>query len=996
MNFIKSNLAKKIIIILITLMIFNIAVPKTVKAMDLGGILFKPVAQLLLTVIVSIDTTLGIFLSSTSIALTGYGEIMNALVTSMEQQDFRDYETTDSMLQFLEKTTLNNFLAADALAEAGADIATSLAEKTLIDIFIGPDTIFLGKLEMLDANIFRQRTINFGNMSNMFQDSNLIGTIKIGIATTYVLLRNIAAIVMLGGLIFSGIRILVSSNIPTQKQEWLRILQDWIIGMALLIFSHVIMVMIFWISDLFTQELGEALFGFGGLNFQLMLQSLISFDFAEQIITLAMLGYLTYLAAVFAVAYFKRLLWICILIVIAPITSTMYAFGRQGKSIYSRWLKEYAMTVLVQPYHIVIYTVLISIPLNMVNSTGSVFSLADPGSTLTAIYALIAMSMIRPAEKWIRELFGMHTGVASMASFDSGKQTLDAVAKAVSDVAKKVVTTVVAIKTGGASAMLSKGAGAMLSKGAGEAVSKLGAKAGAKAGKGKSVGDMAGKVLGDGPGAGPGNGADIDIAPPKGNGENVPKEQEGGAPQSGDRMQQGAESVSAQLGENGMGGNSQITASNVQLNAGTVDMKSSNVEDKGQTSSQKDESHDSDEKNSTKKGESSDGGEEGKNKIGNYLENLKEGRDMTDEELAEFLEFDSLEDMLKSAEEFSDDEITEYLNKGESESKEKDNGEGFELKEAPASFWEEFKRMKDIYSAAGVDTELMGLGNELYKGVNSVRDTFYVSSAPQDWKNTSGLIDDRKKQIEEKNKKKTDEKESAFIKDEGNKQFMFDNLKLELNGKKVSVMDYYRDVYKGKSEGYIEEKANDRVERELEKMKGYAKYGMNAVQAYPIYQSQKKNGYTTEQAIVEYAGYQELNTDKENVDYVADWLGKESGKYNSVSEILERKDPVLDKYGKPTYDKDGKPITVTINNAEYYYHKGYKDVKDLVIVDKLQQDFKVTRDRAVELDRALRRTGTELKDKGKLDGETDADHQARIKMYEEYNKGYKKIREQRG
>lgn len=1060
MNFVKSNLAKKIIIILITLMIFNIAVPKTVNAMDLGGILFKPIAQLLLTVIVSIDTTIGIFLSSTSFALTGFGDIITTINAAIKEMD--------------EDTVMNNTLwetngetgeevdgeEVDG-EEIGETIGTVLVNGLDLHfsrIFIGPDTIFSGQIEMLDANIFKVDTaLNIGddsfNFGEVFQDSNLIGTIKVGIASTYVTLRNLAALIMLGGLIFSGIRILVSSNIPTQKQEWLRILQDWVIGMALLIFSHVIMVTIFWISDKLTEGLSRSLYGFGGLNFQLMWQCLVSMDFAEQIVSLAMFGYMTYLTVVFAVAYFKRLLWVCVLIVIAPITSTMYAFGRQGKSIYSRWLKEYTMTVLVQPYHIIIYYVLVSVPLNMVNSTGGGFSLADPASTLAAVYGLIAMSMIRPAEKWIRELCGMHQGVVSMASFDSGKQTLDAVAKAINDIAKKVVTTIVAIKTGGASKMIANGAGSAVTKNVGGALAK-------NAGKNKGLFDKMNGALGDG--MGPGKGTDLDIASPKGNGLNkIPGQegdplqmgnkipgQEGDPLQMGNKLQQDVDSANIQQQANGLDGNSQINASNVTVNAGKVDMQSTNMDDKEQqTITQRDASLI--DENSSKTTDEEDQNRRQYNPE-KFMNSIRDGRDISDEELAhehgcesveellrgvgfseeetsrylnkdenvqrttaeneterntpeEFMNHfrgagntsdeelakqygcESVEEMLRDMGGFSEKEISEYLNKDES----KDNGEPFELKEPPESFWEKFNRMKDIYSAAGADTELMGLGTEVYKGVNEVRDTFYVTSAPQDWKNTVGILEDRKKQKEEDKKKKTDQKEASFIKDEGNKQFMFDNLKIE--GK--SVMDYYRGVYAGKSEDYIAEKANDRVEQELEKMKGYAKYGMNAEQAYPIYQTQKQNGYTTEQAIVEYVSYQEFNNDDENIAYINAAYKNQIQIHNATNppdKHLTYKPVTSVGEGLKAMHKDG------IDNSKYYYAQGYKGARDMARVDFLQQKLNVTAEKAVELDRALRRTGTKLQDKGKRKDETDAQYRERVRTYFDINKAYEELRGKRG
>lgn len=61
-KFVKSDLAKKLIIILIVLMIFNVVFPKQVKAWNFSGILMKPLTSLVLSFLVSIDVHIGVFM----------------------------------------------------------------------------------------------------------------------------------------------------------------------------------------------------------------------------------------------------------------------------------------------------------------------------------------------------------------------------------------------------------------------------------------------------------------------------------------------------------------------------------------------------------------------------------------------------------------------------------------------------------------------------------------------------------------------------------------------------------------------------------------------------------------------------------------------------------------------------------------------------------------------------------------------------------------------
>ena len=63
MKFIKSNFAKKIIIILILLMILSMTILKPVHAAwNFSGILMKPITNLILSFLTSIDVQLGLFM----------------------------------------------------------------------------------------------------------------------------------------------------------------------------------------------------------------------------------------------------------------------------------------------------------------------------------------------------------------------------------------------------------------------------------------------------------------------------------------------------------------------------------------------------------------------------------------------------------------------------------------------------------------------------------------------------------------------------------------------------------------------------------------------------------------------------------------------------------------------------------------------------------------------------------------------------------------------
>lgn len=382
--------------------------------------------------------------------------------------------TTNDLNKWVE-----NILAGNATGSEGTDgiyipeLKITYGTK-LMDWFIGPDTIFSGRIPSLNANIFKAQNR---------AETDILKDVSEAVAKFYVILRNIAAIVMLAGLLYTGIQILLSSNIPTKKTQYLMLLQDWLIGMALLIFSHVIMILIFEMTDSIVNALSVTI-GEGSIKWQLIKTMGGSFESTAQLTALILYHWIQILTIIFAIAYFKRFFWTCILTVFAPVMCVMYAFGQHTKQIYSNWLKEYIVNAFVQPFHMVVYTVLIGIPLSITNEGGWNWSGQNQSKM---IYALMAMSMIRPAEKYLRRLFGMDKGVANMASYDSGMKTVTDIGKAAIAVAK----TAAAVYTGGATAM------------AGGAMSSLGSAAASAAGKGAASGlgeglSEAGEALGEG------------------------------------------------------------------------------------------------------------------------------------------------------------------------------------------------------------------------------------------------------------------------------------------------------------------------------------------------------------------------------------------------------------------------------------------------------------------------------------------------------------------
>ena len=104
---------------------------------------------------------------------------------------------------------------------------------------------------------------------------------------------------------------------------------------------------------------------------------------------------LTLLTIFFVFTYLKRVLYMAFLTMIAPLVALTYPIDKisDGQAqAFNRWLKEYIFNLLIQPLHLLIYTILIT----------SAFDLAGKN----VLYSLAAIGFLIPAEKLMRSFFG--------------------------------------------------------------------------------------------------------------------------------------------------------------------------------------------------------------------------------------------------------------------------------------------------------------------------------------------------------------------------------------------------------------------------------------------------------------------------------------------------------------------------------------------------------------------------------------------------------------
>ena len=104
------------------------------------------------------------------------------------------------------------------------------------------------------------------------------------------------------------------------------------------------------------------------------------------------------------------------LLVISPLITVTYAIDKMGDGkaqALGNWLKEYIYTILIQPFHCIIYFTFVSTAFKLVVKQAE----ADYSyNALSAgILAILCIKFINDAEKIVKKIFGIQDGESKTA-----------------------------------------------------------------------------------------------------------------------------------------------------------------------------------------------------------------------------------------------------------------------------------------------------------------------------------------------------------------------------------------------------------------------------------------------------------------------------------------------------------------------------------------------------------------------------------------------------
>ena len=370
---------------------------------DIGGLLFGPLANL----------------------IQGIGDSVNKILQNVIIGDKKPvfynsgFFSSESVKQVIEDNPVDSNLEDVTVVKDYIDTFTG--KYGVPDIKLTPAEIFAGNVSAFDANFFKTNADHKQELGG--SNKSIVEQLRNTVAKWYVALRNIAIVGLLSALLYIGIRIVISSS-NGDKAKYKQFFVDWVVALCLIFFMHYIMAFTMTMSETVTDVLAgqttsqgrikqvniklvekDGVTPYSDSGFNVYFSSnftgvaRIKADYSDSALRM---GYsvlyiaLTVYTAYFSFVYLKRLLMLAFFTMIAPLVALTYPLDkiRDGKAqAFNYWFKEYMFYALLQPMHMLLYTVFVSSALSVAANN--------------LLYAIVALAFIVPAEKIVKQMFGI-------------------------------------------------------------------------------------------------------------------------------------------------------------------------------------------------------------------------------------------------------------------------------------------------------------------------------------------------------------------------------------------------------------------------------------------------------------------------------------------------------------------------------------------------------------------------------------------------------------
>lgn len=314
------------------------------------------------------------------------------------------------------------------------------------ETFISLYNILFNQLGITDINILE---FSWGTQQNAIDanSDSAVATIRRNIAYWYYGIRNLAIVILLCVLIYIGIRMAIST-IAEDRARYKQLLMYWFTAVVLVFVLHYIILLTININTALVSIIGTAA---GSSNYSANMEAYNglllerAFGLQEGVgwkIINTLIGRMNNIPASFGAAilytilngmtfaflmlYIRRMIILSFLILIAPIITITYPIDKvgDGKSqALNTWLKEFMFTVLIQPFHCLIFVIFVSTAMNLLN-----------GTFASTIFAIVTVTFLFQAEGIVKKIFGFQQAstlgdaIKSAAAITAGTNLVKSIA----------------------------------------------------------------------------------------------------------------------------------------------------------------------------------------------------------------------------------------------------------------------------------------------------------------------------------------------------------------------------------------------------------------------------------------------------------------------------------------------------------------------------------------------------------------------------------------
>lgn len=272
--------------------------------------------------------------------------------------------------------------------------------------------------------------INYFNFENTYQigtgsnektiqvKSPIIKRVKQSIAKFYIILRLMAIALSLIILIYVGIRMALST-VASDKAKYKQMLIAWVESIVILFTMQYIISLVMNIGQMFGNiiyDLKCILNSGGDASFETdIMDNLTSFMLGSSGWSYALNSiiywFLIFIQTKFFLSYFKRIITVGFLILIAPIVTITYPIDKIGDGkaqAFTVWFSELSVNIFIQPIHALIYLV-------FMYTAGEIAKY----SMLVALLFLLSLTKV---EKVVLQLFNLRNVVSLRPVEDERKK----------------------------------------------------------------------------------------------------------------------------------------------------------------------------------------------------------------------------------------------------------------------------------------------------------------------------------------------------------------------------------------------------------------------------------------------------------------------------------------------------------------------------------------------------------------------------------------------